>query len=294
MTDLERVPGLERLWAQTTGDENILVAVVDGPVARDHPALAGATIDVLTGVWPAEGTATRPGRHGTAVASVLFGQPGSAVRGVAPRCRGLSVPAFSARRDKTSQLELARGIELAVERGAHVINVSGGQFSPSGESDDPLSRAVRLCAQENVLVVAAAGNDGCACNHVPASLPGVLAVGALDELGKPLAMSNWGPAYRDQGLMAPGENLLTAVPGGGTARRTGTSLATPSWPGWRPCCWPSRYGSGAAPTRRGCEGSCWPPRPPVSPKAATQAAPPATEMKAASAVSPAFSTSKEH
>ncbi|GLY30750.1 PatA/PatG family cyanobactin maturation protease [Kineosporia sp. NBRC 101731] len=227
MTDLNRIPGLARLRGRTTGDDRIRIALIDGPVDREHLALSGARLDVLTGVWAAESADSRPGAHGTAVASIIFGQPDTQVVGVAPGCRGLSVPAFSARREKTSQLELARGIELAVESGAHVINISGGQLSSSGEADDPLGRAVRLCAQENVLVIAAAGNDGCACQHVPASLPSVLAVGALDESGRPLPMSNWGPAYREQGLMAPGENLLTAVPGGGTARRTGTSLAAP-------------------------------------------------------------------
>jgi cyanobactin maturation PatA/PatG family protease len=39
-------------------------------------------------------------------------------------------------------------------------------------------------------------------------------------------MSNWGTAYRAQGLLAPGENILGAMPGGGTVRKSGTSFAT--------------------------------------------------------------------
>jgi hypothetical protein len=227
MCDVSVIRGLAELWAQTKGDDRICVAVVDGPADDGHPAFTGAKLSRLSGVWPDEGVDGEKAAHGTAVASVLLGQHDGPVTGIAPDCRGLLVPAFSDRRSKTSQLELARGIELAAEAGAQVINVSGGQFSPSAEAEDVLTRAVRACQERNVLVVAAAGNDGCPCVHVPAAIPSVLVAGALDDEGKPLAMSNWGQAYSRQGILAPGENILCAAPGGGTVRRTGTSLAAP-------------------------------------------------------------------
>ncbi|MFC4083493.1 PatA/PatG family cyanobactin maturation protease [Amycolatopsis samaneae] len=221
------IPGLAGLWRRTLGEEGVCVAVVDGQADLDHPAFDGAAVSHLGGVWPDDGPAGDTAAHGTHVASVIFGQHGGPVLGIAPRCRGLVVPAFSRRRGRTSQLELARGIELAVDAGALVINVSGGQLSASGEAEDALARAVRFCVERGVLVVAAAGNDGCFCTHVPAALPGVLAVGALDEHGVPLAASNWGAAYRRHGIMAPGQEVLGARPGSGTVRATGTSLAAP-------------------------------------------------------------------
>lgn len=227
MCEVSTIPGLAELWDQTTGDDRICVAVVDGPVNDSHPVFAGANLARLEGVWPQESRESPKAAHGTHVASIIFGQHDGPISGVAPGCRGLSVPAFSDQRPKTSQLDVARGIELAVEAGAKVINVSAGQLSPSGEAEDVLARAVRFCQERNVLVVAAAGNDGCFCMHVPAALPSVIAVGALDDADQPLAMSNWGSAYRHQGIMAPGENILGAIPGGGTARKSGTSLATP-------------------------------------------------------------------
>jgi cyanobactin maturation PatA/PatG family protease len=227
MCDVATIPGLRELWAQTLGDERICVAVVDGPIDASHPAFAGAHVERARGAWPEEGCDGPMARHGTQVASVLFGQHEGPVPGVAPACQGISAPGFSDRRRRNSQLEMARAIETAVECGAHVINISGGELSQSGEADGLLERAVRLCAERNVLIVAAAGNDGCFCDHVPAALPSVLAVGALDDAGEPLPSSNWGATYQDHGLLAPGEDILTAVPGGGTARATGTSLATP-------------------------------------------------------------------
>jgi len=227
MCDVSTIPGLTELWDQTRGDDRVRVAMVDGPVDLGHPAFAGASVRRLDGVWSAEGFDGPAARHGTHVASVIFGQQDGPVQGISPDCSGLSLPAFSDRRRKTSQLEIARAVELAVEAGAHIINISGGQLSPSGAAEDLLDRAVRLCRERNVLVVAAAGNDGCFCDHVPAALPSVLAVGALDDSGQPLAMSNWGPAYADQGILASGENILGAVPGGATTTASGTSMAAP-------------------------------------------------------------------
>ena len=147
-----------------------------------------------------------------------------------PHCRGLIVPVFSDGKDglaPCSQIDLARAITQAVEQGANVINISGGQLAASAESDRLLTNAVRLCQENNVLIVAAAGNDGCDCLHVPAALESVLAVGAMDTQGNPIGFSNWGKAYQSQGILALGENILGAIPEGGTALKSGTNFATP-------------------------------------------------------------------
>jgi hypothetical protein len=138
------------------------------------------------------------------------------------------VPIFSDSQAKpTPQIEVARAINSALEEGAHVINISGGELSDPERADPMLLQAIRNCQDQRVLIVAAAGNDACRCLHVPASLPSVLAVGALDQDGLPLASSNWGAAYQTQGILAPGHNIPGAVPGGGLALKTGTSFATP-------------------------------------------------------------------
>jgi cyanobactin maturation PatA/PatG family protease len=166
-------------------------------------------------------------RHGTHVTSLIFGQPGSPVAGIAPGCRGLILPIFQDYHEgRLSQLDLARSIELAVQEGAHIINISGGERTVGPQASDLLARAIRYCERNNVLVVAAVGNDGCECLHVPAALPGVLAVGALGANGQPLGISNWGRAYRTNGILAPGENIRGAVPGG-VASFSGSSFAAP-------------------------------------------------------------------
>lgn len=220
--------GISLLTSQTLGHPQVCIAVLDGLVDLKHPCFQGADLTQLSTL--VSGQAKPDGGmslHGTHVTSVIFGQPGSPVMGIAPQCKGLIVPVFQDDRLNLSQLDLARAIEQAVNAGAHIINISGGQLTDEGEAEGWLKRSVQLCQEKNVLIVAAAGNDGCACLHVPAALPAVLAVGAMDEQGKPIDFSNWGESYQTQGILAPGENILGAQPGGGTVRLSGTSFAAP-------------------------------------------------------------------
>lgn len=222
---------LSELWSKTLGHEAIRIAVLDGPLDRSHPAFTGAKLDLVNspkGGASGEGAAAL---HGTHVASVIFGQHDGAIKGIAPRCHGVIVPIFEDGPDGSlapcSQTDLARAISQATNAGAHVISVSGGQLSSSGEAHPMLARAVAASARRGALIVAAAGNDGCACLHVPGALPSVLAVGAMNSKGEPLDFSNWGSRYRGQGILALGENIRGAKAGGGEVKYSGTSVATP-------------------------------------------------------------------
>ena len=221
------IPGLKELQKQTKGAAEITVAILDGVVDTDHPCFNGADLTRLPTLVQHQATAGQMSTHGTHIASLIFAQPNSDIPGIAPNCRGLLVPVFSDDNRKLSQLDLARAIEQAAENGAKVINISGGALTDMGEAEDWLIRAVEMCNQRNILLVAAAGNDGCECLQVPAALPAVLAVGAVDARGHPLDFSNWGETYQSQGILAPGENILGAKPGGGTVQLSGTSFAAP-------------------------------------------------------------------
>jgi len=222
---LQGVAGHEDLL----GHRDVCVAVLDGPVDVSHPCFAGADltrIDTLVKEPAGQGPMSL---HGTHVASLLFGQPGSAVIGVAPRCRGLILPVFTDDGSgRVSQLDLARAIERAVEEGAHVINISGGERTPEGQADSILARALGRCEENGVLVVAAVGNDGCDCLQVPAAVASVLAVGGEDSRGEPLQSNNWGVRHRTNGVLAPGQDIDGAAPGSGRRALTGSSFASPA------------------------------------------------------------------
>ena len=81
--------GLKELWEETLGDPGICVAVLDGPVDMSHLSLAGANLkqlETLVSISANRGPALA---HGTHNASVIFGQHDGAIKGIAPRCRGL-------------------------------------------------------------------------------------------------------------------------------------------------------------------------------------------------------------
>ncbi|WP_026179438.1 S8 family serine peptidase [Streptomyces hokutonensis] len=220
--------GLQAPQEELSGSPEVCVAILDGPVDLSHPCFQGADltrIDTLVTEAPGPGPMSL---HGTLVTSLFFGQPGTVVTGIAPRCRGLLLPVFrDGHEARIPQLDLARAIERAVQEGAHIINISGGERVPDGQADELLARALQLCDDHGVLVIAAAGNDGCDCLQVPAAVPSVLAVGATDPNGTPLQISNWGAAYATHGVVAPGEAVEGAAPGGGRATVTGSSFATP-------------------------------------------------------------------
>lgn len=224
------VAGVSNLWEETLGDPAVCIAILDGPVDQSHNSLAAASLKWIETLVPSTVDNGPASQHGTHTASIIFARHDDVLGGIAPRCRGLVVPIFKDGRDKglapCSQIDLARAILLAAQNGAHVINVSGGQFAPAGTAHPVLVDAVRHCAENGILVVAAAGNDGCDCLHVPAALASVLAVGAMNLQGLPLEFSNWGAHYQASGILAPGENIRGASPGGGTVAMSGTSCAT--------------------------------------------------------------------
>jgi cyanobactin maturation PatA/PatG family protease len=205
----------------------VTLGIVDGIPGLRHPVLQGASIDVLETMIPPG--ATEPDAHGTSICSLIFGR-GDSASGLAPGCSGLVLPLFFRKANEAelrpvSQLDLARAISFGLERSVSIINISAGQKSVTTETESHLDQVIHQSVERRVLLVAAAGNDGCACIHLPAGVEFVLSVGALGSAGQPLVTSNWAEAYRRNGLLAPGENLPVAIPGGGVGARSGTSFA---------------------------------------------------------------------
>ena len=221
------IAGIQELWLHTKGDARICVACLDGDADLSHVAFRGADINRLSGRQPPN--AGPAFLHGTQVASLIFGQHNEAMEGVAPGCSGLIIPIFEDENDRIracSELDLARAIGMAVQNRVQIINVSGGKFSDSGLAHPILENALQLARDSGILIVAAAGNDGCFCQHVPSASANVLTVGAVDSKGEPLPSSNWGAAYQLAGIVALGHELSAAAPSDCFQPASGTSFAT--------------------------------------------------------------------
>ena len=117
--------------------------------------------------------------------------------------------------------DIASAIMYAADQGWEVVNMSLGSTVDSQTVHDACKYAYR----RNVVLVAAAGNDGpCTnCVNYPAAYNEVIAVSATTREDTLADFSSTGPEIE---LAAPGRDIQSTVPGG-YASFSGTSLAAP-------------------------------------------------------------------
>ena len=214
--------GFPAAWDRgAVGSADVRIAVVDSGVDVGHPDLAAKVAGTYNAVTGGTDVHDVVG-HGTGTASVAAAATGNG-EGIAGAGRDTSILAVKVA-DVTGRIftdDLARGIVWATDHGADVVNLSLG-----GSTTDPLERAaVAYAVAHDVVVVAAAGNEGSVVKQYPGALPGVLAVGATTASGSSRAsFSSYGP-WVD--LAAPGRSVVAATPGGGYESADGTSYSAP-------------------------------------------------------------------
>ncbi len=241
----------QQAWEQTMG-QGIVVAVIDTGVDLSHPDLAGNLVSGISFVDSVQGPSgsaddarvvpfhnvgpVDDNGHGTHVAGIIAAEANDGIggAGVAPLCKIMPVKVL-AYNTKGLEGDVASGIIWAVDHGARILNLSLGGVGGS----QTLARAVAYAEAHGALIVAAMGNDGQdptlhygADAEFPASLPGVVAVGATMADGEVAAYSNHGSWIS---LAAPGSGILSTTPTypvfedlqPGYDILSGTSMATP-------------------------------------------------------------------
>jgi hypothetical protein len=216
------------------GCNDIVIAVLDTDVDINHPCFSRAKLEKVFLPNLTLPSSLNRLNHGTYVASQLFGHIDCPAKGIAPDCKGLIIPIYEQDENGLfcTQQNMAEAIHLAIDHGAHIINISGGELLPNDQSYLELKTAIKRCEDENVLVIAAAGNNGCYCEQIPAALPWVIAVGAADTSGDPFSFSNFGENYKSNGVLVSIEGRQGAVPGGTYLGKYSTSYATPVLAGY--------------------------------------------------------------
>jgi len=120
--------------------------------------------------------------------------------------------------------------------GAHVTNNSWGCPFQEGCDGETLGLATLQLRNAGQMMVVSAGNSGPACHTIgiPANNDDVFSVGALTPAGTIASFSSRGPAidYDDDviikpDIIAPGVDIISALPGGGYVSNQGTSMAGP-------------------------------------------------------------------
>ncbi len=226
---------LTPLMERTSGRSEIKVGLIDGPVAMDHPDLAGQNIREVAGKFA--GACSRASSvacmHGTFVAGILCAKRGSAAPAICPACTLLVRPIFaetvSANGDMPSAMpeELAAAIIDTVNAGAQLINLSAAVARPSAKGERELEEALNYAAKRNVIVVVAAGNQGTVGGSVITGHGWAIPVAACDLQGRVMALSNLGSSIGRNGLTAPGDNITSLGTNGKTQTSGGTSAAVP-------------------------------------------------------------------
>jgi len=198
-----------------------LLGLIDTGINLDHDALKGQAIEVVAHAAP-HADPSLP-EHGTAIAALLVGRPGSTTPGLLPEAKLIAVDAFyrdGGAADRTDVMSLVSAIDALAERGVRVINLS-----LSGPANAILQNAIEAAQAEGIVIIAAAGNNGAGAEPAyPAAYPGVIAVTAVDQDLTVYRRATQG-AYID--LAGPGVNVWTASAQGSGALRTGTSYAVP-------------------------------------------------------------------
>ncbi|MEE6311237.1 S8 family serine peptidase [Plantactinospora veratri] len=239
--------GADRVWSQLGVDgSGIVVGSSDSGVDGRHPALSAGFRggdDSWHDPWNGSRSPTDLGGHGTHTLATAVGDervgvaPGAQWVGCVNLDRNLGNPAhyldclqfmlapFPPGADPFSQGR--------PDRAPQVLSNSWGCPEVEGCARETLQPATSALAAAGIFFVAAAGNTGPFCGSVddpPAPYPDVFTVGAVDRQRRVTSFSSRGPApggVSKPDLVAPGADVLSALPGGGYGPLSGTSMAAP-------------------------------------------------------------------
>jgi subtilisin family serine protease len=225
---------LTPLMQRSGGRPEIVVGLVDGPVALDHPDLTGERIQHVKG--GANGclrTDSWACAHGTFVAGILAARRGSPAPAICPDCTLVVRPIFT-EDSADNQLvpsatpeELMTAIVETIDFGARILNLSAAVLRASGRDERAIEDVLNYAARRGVIVVAAAGNQGALASSAITRHPWVIPVAACDCQGRPILESNLGTSIGRRGLVAPGDEVTSLGSQGEPKTLRGTSAATP-------------------------------------------------------------------
>ena len=203
--------------------KRVIVALIDTGVDLSHEDLKKRVVYSENFI---KGSPYRAEVHGTAVAGIIAASINdSGIEGIAPEVELLALRACEQVSEKEPvgkgyTTSIIQALDKAIEKKARVVNMSFGSPTP-----DPIITSLIIeGTRQGILFVAPVGNrPGQEYPAFPASCPGVIAVGGLDQNGK---------FYPDDHLAsfakvnAPAENIFTTLPGNKYNFMTGTSFSS--------------------------------------------------------------------
>jgi len=216
----------EKAWSMGVYGNNIIIAVVDTGVDHSIGDLSENVISGFNAITGKIGDTNDLNGHGTQVSSIIAGTGhGIGIMGIAPKSKIMPIKAFDEFGNGEVQ-NIVLGIRWAADNGANIINLSFGSI----DFDISLKEAIIYAQSKGCLIIAATGNhqEGQSSDILfPASLPGVIAVGAMNKDYESASFSNYG---ENLSLIAPGTEIIADNSSNSFSSfviRDGTSKATP-------------------------------------------------------------------
>lgn len=200
----------------------IRIAVIDSGVDFNHPDLKHCIEKEIKVSSLSNRSSNNDVLHGTAVAGIIAGYPSSekGVLGVAPNSHIISIDVTDDEDGKVSINSLIEGINLAKNENVDIISISVGIQNDYQSLHD----AIKDAYNENIIIVASAGNFTDDKVLYPSSYEEVICVGSKSKEGNVLFPKN----YDENNIVyLPGENIVTALPNGEYGATFGTSVSVP-------------------------------------------------------------------
>lgn len=235
-------------WQKSTGDKKTIIAIVDTGIDGTHEDLRNAKIvkgyDVASKSIISGKSNSDDNGHGTLIAGVIAGTANNSkgIVGAGYNLGLMPIKALDASGSGTSS-SISQAIVWATDKGASVINLSLGGMGFG--HDTVLAEAISYAFANNVVIIAAAGNDVAVtggnldvdpvfpiCDDNGKNM--IIGVTATDVNDLKPSFANYGKACVD--VSAPGRRILSTInhdPATGGispnsyAYASGTSLAVP-------------------------------------------------------------------
>ncbi|MAA95114.1 MAG: hypothetical protein CML21_11470 [Rheinheimera sp.] len=237
-------------WQQTTGDQQLVVAVVDTGVAYQHPDLqanlwrnptetvngldddGNGYVDDIYGIDTANNNSDPADQdgHGSQISGIIAATTNNAV-GVAGvnwqlqvlHCKFLDETGSGFVSDAIACLDYL--LELKQRHNINIV-ASNNSWGSAGQSQ-ALYEAIARHQQAGMLFIASAGNNGSQSPLYPAAydLANIISVAAHDQAQNKASFSNYGRDWVD--VTAPGAAIVTTDLNDGYTSVSGTSMAAP-------------------------------------------------------------------
>lgn len=234
-------------WKISTG-KGVVVALVDTNIDINHPDLAAniwtnpgeisnndmdddhnGYVDDVHG-WNFLADSNDPtiggGSHGTHTAGIIGAVAGNGIgiAGVAPGVKIMPLPILG----RATTAGAVKAFAYAARNGAQIISNSWG----NNTYEPALAAAVKTATDAGLMVVVAAGNESWDTGingSYPDNYAGSVSVAASDHNDAKASYSNRGTITID--VAAPGDRVLSTLPGGSWGQKSGTSMAAPAYAG---------------------------------------------------------------